>query len=495
MKRSTLSKLMSIVLCFTVLFCGGITANAEDAEVSDEGAAVSRISCTVYDDASTMRGFCWYTAEETDTVVVIYEDGVDVTDTLTVTVSCSSWKSNYVHKAVVSGLTAGTEYTYKVGNGSVWSDLGTFTTDDGDDAFNFVVIADVQASSLANFESAANVMTTAYEMMPDAEFYVNLGDFTNDCTNEEWDYYAEAFDSINLGTTLVPVTGNHDSTSKWFSNLFCLDESESVQTSNGVNYSFDYGNVHIAVVNTNDMISISDLQLEWLENDMNSTSADWKIVFMHKSPYTLGKDGKWPDAQYLQESLAEVCDATGVDIVMSGHDHMYLRTKSLTDNTVVDDDEGVTYVLSGTAGTKRYQIRDFALENFLPTEFIDACVVQKNGYANYYDGVDFSSTDQANVGGCFNTVSIDGGTLTLNSYIVSDEDGTTKLIDTKVIEKEQGQNTATYSGDNTTSTIEYIIDAVPSFLHFAVYTLTKWLPTFIKALPDIIYTYVTTGTF
>ena len=60
---------------------------------------------------------------------------------------------------------------------------------------------------------------------------------------------------------------------------------------------------------------------------MNGTDADWKIVCMHKSPYTLGKDGKWPDALYLQESLAKVLDKCGVDLVLSGHDHQYLRTK------------------------------------------------------------------------------------------------------------------------------------------------------------------------
>ena len=84
----------------------------------------------------------------------------------------------------------------------------------------------------------------------------------------------------------MPIAGNHDGFARrdWFNNMFCLDTSESVQTNNGVNYSFDYGNAHFAVVNTNDLLSVSLSQLKWLKNDLNSTDKDWKIICMHKSP-------------------------------------------------------------------------------------------------------------------------------------------------------------------------------------------------------------------
>lgn len=480
MKKSLL-KIVSFMLCFSLLFCASIPVNAlEDNDIS-------RISCTVYGDTSSQRGFTWYTPQKSDTKIVIYDaNGTDVTASLKIDYSSKEWKGNYVHKAVVGGLKAGITYTYKVGDGVNWSEKGTFTTDDGDDNLNFIVIADVQASNANNFESGANVVKKAFETMPDAEFLTSLGDYTNDCTNEEWDLYADSFDSISLGTTSVPVTGNHDSDSHWFENMFALDTSESVQTLNGVNYSFDYGNVHFAVVNTNDMLSVTNAQLTWLRNDMNSTSADWKVVFMHKSPYTLGKDGKWPDALYLQETLAKVCDETNVDLVMSGHDHMYLRTKPLNDNKVVSQNEGSTYVLSGTAGTKRYQIREFSLGRFMQKDFIDACVVQRAGYANYYDGTDFDNTDEANVGGCFNTVSISGGELVLNSYIISDETGSVKNIDTFKISKAVGENKATFKGDNTTTLGEYISSLLPSFMGLAKYAFTVWLPEFIFAVPDII---------
>ena len=485
MKKS-IFKVVSIVLCFTLLFCSGVSASAADSEIT-------RISCVVAGDTTSERGFAWYTKTETDTKIVIYADGEDVTESLTVDAGCSEWEGNYVHKAYVSGLTAGTEYTYKVGDGENWSDLGSFTTDNADDSVNFIVVGDVQASSLEAFEVGQKVVEKAYEIMPEAEFYATLGDYTNDSTNEEWDLYSQSFGAINMNTTHVPVTGNHDSNKGWFNAMFALDTTESVQTNNGVNYSFDYGNVHVAVVNTNDVIAISNAQLTWLRNDMNSTDKDWKVVLMHKSPYSLGKDIKWPDACYLQESLAAVCDETNVDLVMSGHDHMYIRTKALNDNNVVAQNDGTTYILAGATGSKRYEFRTFILNNYIPAEWLEKAVSQANG-AYLADG-HLDNMDETNIGGIFNTVSINGGELNLTSYVYSDDGENLKVIDEFAISKAQGENTATFSGDNTTSAATYIFDTISSFSSLAMYVFTKWLPMFIKTLPDLLTTYIATGTF
>ncbi|NLX93935.1 MAG: hypothetical protein GXZ02_08775 [Clostridiales bacterium] len=198
-----------------------------------------------------------------------------------------------------------------------------------------------------------------------------------------------------------------------------------------------------------------------------STAQDWKFVLMHKAPYTLGKNGKWPNATYLQKSVVSICDETGVDLVLCGHDHMYLRTKSLYNNQLSQD--GTVYVLNGTAGTKRYEIRSFLAGSFLDTNHIAGMAVQKNGYGNYWNGSDWNSTLQTNIGGFFSGISVNGGTLTMDAYILADhqdeqgQDIITK-IDTMTLSKTTGQNTATYHGNNTTSKVAYVLQTVPSVL-------------------------------
>lgn len=452
-----------------------------------------RINCAVNGSLATQRGITWFTNIDTATVVV-YSDG---TNEYTAEGTSSEWEGNFVHKVLLKDLEAGTTYTYKVGNGTVWSEEGSFTTDDGDDKAEMIVIADIQASSLENFEMGATVVNKALEMYPENDLIVNLGDFTNDSTNEEWDFYDEALAEINRNTTIAPVSGNHDGLGvwNWFESMFNLNTKESVQNLNGVNYSFDYGNIHCAVLNTNDLLSITDAQLLWLENDMNSTACDWKMVFMHKSPYTLGKDGKWPDALYLKDALVPVLDKCNVDIVMSGHDHMYLRTKTLKGDAVAEDGDGTVYVLAGTAGSKRYEIREFLQEHFMPVSYIDACVVQKDGYGNYFNGTDFESVDENNIGGIFNHISVDGGTLVLESYVVGDATGEATLVDTMTITKATGENVPTYEGGNTTNELLYYIGTPLSLAKLAFYTLTEWLFKFLGMLPDLLRVYGETGTF
>ncbi len=450
-----------------------------------------RINCVVNGNTQTQRGLTWFTNVDCATIVS-YSDGVNA---YTAEGTSSEWEGNFVHKVLLTGLTAGTTYTYKVGNGTVWSAEGSFTTDDGDDSSEFIVIADIQASNPENFEKGANVVGTALEMYPDADFVANLGDFTDDSTNEEWDYYDTAMGEINRNITLAPVAGNHDGLGvwDWFETMFNLDTSKSVQNLNGVNYSFDYGNVHFAVLNTNDLLSISEAQIRWLTNDMNSTACDWKVVLMHKSPYSLGKDAKWPDALYLKKALGPVLEKCDVDLVLSGHDHQYLRTKALTNDEL--DEDGTVFVLAGTAGAKRYEIREFLIDNFMPLEYIDACVVQKDGYGNYFNGTDFDSVDEANIGGVFNRISVDGGTLTLEAFVVNDETGSVKCIDTMTLTKEQGLNVPSYDGSNDTTDYIYGLGVGVSFFNLAFYTLTEWIVGFVKMLPDLLFSYIRTGTF
>lgn len=504
--KKTVQRVLSILLAAALLL--GCMATAHAAYEDDSGAF--RISCTVCGDTATRRGFCWYTKTDVPTEIAIFYGGDDVTDTVRLEdVTAEAWEGNYMHKVTVGGLEAGTDYTYAIKGDGGKTVTGSFRTDDADDKISFIGVADVQASNLENFLKGARTLNAGLDMNPDADFVVNLGDFTNDSTNEEWAYYAEAFDGIDSTITLAPIAGNHDGLGvwHWFDNMFNLDKSGSVQNLNGINYSFDYGNAHFAVLNTNDALSVSLSQLRWLYNDMRSTDKDWKIVFMHKSPYTLGKDGKWPDALYTKETVTRICEATGVDLVMSGHDHQYLRTKSLRNNRVVADGEGVTYVLAGTAGSKRYEVRDFMLGHFLTLDKLAALTVQKGGQNDlgfyhqcYLEDGTLDHVDLNRVGGVFNNIAIDGGTLTLKSYVLKDkEEGETEDVITEIdsftLTKATGENKITYTGQNKTSAVQYALGLIPSGMALAAYTFGNWFPRFLCMLPKLVYVFATKDVF
>lgn len=434
--KNVLKKTLSVVLACLMLTGGAAVASAADNTVKN-------VSCTMYGDGATGRGFCWFTTGKAGSdlqIVKTSEFNGSFENAKTYQGTENLYRKQYSHQVAVTELEAGTAYTYRVGDAAanVWSDAKSFVTDDRDDAFKFITIADVQASSDENFAHAALTLKGALDTMPDAEFTINLGDYVNDNTNEEWDWYFSNFAFANDKITQVPVAGNHDGniTNKFntncFKNTFCLDQSKN-ESIEGVYYSFDYGNAHFAVLNTNDMYPMSQAQRNWLINDMSNSNARWKIVLAHRSFYSAGKNINKPDTIIMRNVLLPIIDKLGIDMVYAGHDHMYLRTNQVKGDALVENvtyvdeiyngekitfavnPDGTVYTLPSTAGTKRYTVHEDAIPPVL-----DVAAVAE------------TTRDR---GGCFCTTEINGDKLIYKAYIVDDDTQEISLIDTYAIKK------------------------------------------------------------
>lgn len=480
-------KLLAVVLCVSLVF--GCSAMATSAAESND--IVKRVSCTFNGDSQTSRGFCWYTLENGDSDVQIVKTSAfngSFANAMTFSSDTSyKFRKQFCHKVVADGLEAGTEYTYRVGDASknLWSDIGTFITDDGDSKFSFITIADVQASSDENFAHAAETIKGAMATLPDSEFTVNLGDFVNDDTNDEWDWYFSNFACSNMSTTLAPVAGNHDGniTNKLninvFNSVFNLSNPNTDSHTNWVNgvyYSYDYGNAHFAVLNTNDMYPMTQSQRNWLINDMKSSDADWKIVLMHRASYAEGKNINKPDTIIMRDVLLPLFDELDIDVVYAGHDHTYYRSMQVKGDAAVENvtyvtenyngeevtfaynPEGTVHILPATAGTKRYTVHDAI--NPIP----ETCAFR------------LSTRD---MGGCFTTTEIDGGKLIMKSYLVDDETQEITLIDQYAIKKDVGQNKAVESDlstDNASNVENYIFNLVYALVDMLAKYLFVLLP-------------------
>ena len=434
--KNILKRTLAVVLACLMITGGAAAATAADSTVKN-------VSCTMYGDGKTGRGFGWFTTGKAGSdLQIVKTDDFDGTfdNAKTYSGKQNLYRRQYSHQVAVTELEPGTAYTYRVGDAAanVWSKANSFTTDNGDNAFKFITIADVQASSNENFAHAALTLKGALETMPDAEFTVNLGDYVNDNTNDEWDWYFSNFAFANDALTHVPVAGNHDGniTNKFntncFKNTFCVDQSKN-ESLEGVYYSFDYGNAHFAVLNTNDMYPMSQAQRNWLINDMSNSNAQWKIVFAHRSLYSAGKNINKPDTIVMRNVLLPIIDELGIDMFYAGHDHMYLRTNPVKGDKLVEnvtyvdeiyngekitfavDPEGTVYTLPSTAGTKRYTVHEDAIPPILD--------------------VAAKAETTRDRGGCFCTTEIDGDRLIYKAYIVDDDTQEISLIDTYAVKK------------------------------------------------------------
>lgn len=291
------------------------------------------------------------------------------------------------HTAYIDGLEKGATYYYRVGNEKYgwWSETGKITTADGSKNVTFFHMSDPQSQNVRQYErSWVNVLKTAFQEYPEAAFIMNTGDLVDHGdNNKQWQYMFDTASKYLMSTSMMPTTGNHEGHgTNATANRFVLPGMPEQDTTTGVYYSFTYNNVHFAVLNTNDLDEktdgLTEKQLAWLKNDMNSSDAQWKFVALHKAPYSQGSHYKDDDVCAIREQLSSLMPELGIDMVFTGHDHVYLRTASLINNEKVNTEtaylerngdvyktqvtpSGTTYVITGCAGVKTYIQNDPSL--------------------------------------------------------------------------------------------------------------------------------------
>ncbi len=138
---------------------------------------------------------------------------------------------------------------------------------------------------------------------------------------------------LDAGVKFYAALGNHDNPNERFYKLFNM---------NGENYyTFKKGNVRFFVLDSDYM---DPKQLAWLERELqNAGNGGWKICYFHHPLYSSGRrHGPATDLRLLLEPLLV---KYGVDVVFSGHDHVYERVRP---------QQGIYYFTEGASGQLRH---------------------------------------------------------------------------------------------------------------------------------------------
>jgi predicted phosphodiesterase len=91
-----------------------------------------------------------------------------------------------------------------------------------------------------------------------------------------------------------------------------------------------------------DSRSLDPQQLEWLRDQLAESGTNWKIAYFHHPLYTSGRYRS--TARALRIVLEPILVAGDVDVVLSGHEHVYER---------ILPQHGISYFVSGAAGSLR----------------------------------------------------------------------------------------------------------------------------------------------
>ena len=253
---------------------------------------------------------------------------------------------NRVNGVTLSGLTAGATYYYRVGDGTVWSEIRSFTVPAAGKQTRFFLLADIQEEA-----ALEGMVRIADHLAGQYPFGVQLGDAVDNVRYyNQWDDALKLFtlDGIR-DTDVLHVIGNHEADDSG-------NGAIAVKSVFGVPadwYSVERGDVYIAVLNhTSDKDTLQQFA-QWLIEDAAKTSCTWKVLVTHVPAYYTNPTG---GGEIYQQYLPAACDAAGIDFYFSGNDHSYARTAPLTAGQV--DEKGTVYYICGSTGGKSYSIVD-----------------------------------------------------------------------------------------------------------------------------------------
>jgi hypothetical protein len=148
-----------------------------------------------------------------------------------------------------------------------------------------------------------------------------------------------------------PAPGNHEYVSPGAAPYFAYFGALAGPSGLGY-YSFDLGAWHAISLNSNVAVNQGSAQGQWLRADLASSQSKCTIAYWHHPLFTSGPNGVNPEMREFWRMLY----AAGVDIIVSGHDHLYERFAPQDPDGVPDPVRGIRQFTVGTGGAGLYDV-------------------------------------------------------------------------------------------------------------------------------------------
>lgn len=241
----------------------------------------------------------------------------------------------HFNHASMTDLKPGTEYAYQVGSDEDgFTEVQKFSTGGvgGDDEFLLFGDPQVGAGGGEPDDAAGwdRTLSSAVATADDPSFFYSLGDQVNSAGNQEQyaQYLApEATRTIPQATTI----GNHDVSSKAFEQHFnrpnvSQDHGGGGVITSGGDYWFIEDGVLFLNINSNS--PDVDAHAEFIDEVVaeHGDQARWTVLGFHHSIYSTATHWNDLDVKRLRKAIPPVAARNDIDLVVSGHDHIYNRT-------------------------------------------------------------------------------------------------------------------------------------------------------------------------
>lgn len=263
------------------------------------------------------------------------------------------------HTVEFTGLKPSTRYTYRVGDGTNWSEWIDFTTAATDfEPFSFIYYGDAQ-----NYLDSAvpRVFRQAFAERPQAKVIVNAGDLIDHANSEEqWGQWYKASGFIDGQINNISVPGNHEYSGGlsqfWRPQFPYPDNGPGNAELKQTVYYLDYQGVRFIALDSNHQsnATLMAAQTAWLEGVLRDNPNKWTVVTFHHPVYSTTGTRNNPN---VRSQWGPLFEQYGVDLVLQGHDHSYGRGNVATNRRSASVHEGTVYAVS-VSGGKMYALNN-----------------------------------------------------------------------------------------------------------------------------------------
>ncbi len=169
-------------------------------------------------------------------------------------------------------------------------------------------------------------------------FCLHAGDWVNRPDEASWDreFFVPGFPSTRdflARLAVMGCRGNHEGDGRLLRKYWPYPYRDPA----GCWYSFDYGPVHVTVLDDQADLSAGSPQVAWLEGDLAGSERPWKIVLHHVPAWSAGGHRR---NDTVRDELAPLFRRAGVNLVIAGHNHYYARCEA----------DGLTWLTLGGGG-------------------------------------------------------------------------------------------------------------------------------------------------
>ncbi len=283
----------------------------------------------------------------------------------------------YKNDLTITGLNPGSSYIYRIRENNQYSPVKSFKTAPREgssimktEGFNFVFLSDYHTwtNGPVRLNTAVSVYNKAKEKANgNVHLTVHGGDMlaygsSYDC----WENIAQS--KFGMETMMAMTPGNHDfydssanTKGQGYFNTFLYNPQNGAEGVKNLNYYFKYGNVLFISIDNESTSSSSGNpvsttvalanQQAWFREVIENNPSQYIIVYNHRPFYTGGTSNSGHATTNRNNWLA-LYDEYGVDLSLTGHDHVYARTVKAKNNQATGTNEGTVYITALPIGDR-----------------------------------------------------------------------------------------------------------------------------------------------